>query len=490
MKWGWFLFIVWCVPFSFRAQTEQGNPAISARDSIHDDAIVVPESLESDIDSLLTDWLMQSRSYIDPSCSSRTENVNFPDSVYIDRLSRLPNQIEMPFNQIVLSYINIYTQRRRALVEYMLGLGAFYFPIFEEELDREGLPLELKYLPVIESALKPGARSRAGAVGLWQFMPGTAKVMGLEINSLIDERCDPIKSTQAAVRYLKELYGIYQDWNLAIAAYNCGPGNINKAIKRADGKKDYWEIYYFLPRETRGYVPAFIAANYVMNYYEEHHICPVLTDMPMSSDTVRVSEQIHFLQLAEVLNLPIDLIRQLNPQYRRDVIPGHIRPHSLRLPMQQLYSFIERKDTVLAYQSGRLSRRAVVQPVELTGNYGSATYHKVRSGESLSVIARKYRVSVNDLKAWNNLRGNNIRAGQRLAVYGKAGGKNKTKSTAAVTPKISGGTEYSYYTVKKGENLWSISRQFPGVSSELIQQVNQMQNNALKVGQVLKIPKV
>lgn len=487
--------ILLIVPLAGQAVVHQDKTPILAKDSIHDDAIVVPESLESDIDSLLTDWFLQTRSYVDPHCVSCNVVPEFSESVYISRLSRLPNLIEMPYNQIVQNYIDLYAKKRRSLVEYMLGLSAFYFPIFEEQLEKEGMPQELKYLSIIESALKPGAVSRAGATGLWQIMPATAKGLGLEINSLVDERCDPIKSTKAAVRYLKDLYGIYQDWNLAIAAYNCGPGNVNKAIKRADGKKDYWDIYYYLPKETRGYVPAFIAANYIMNYYQEHNLCPMLTDMPMSSDTVRVKDQIHFRQIADVLQIPMDQLRQLNPQYRRDIIPGHIKMHTLRLPMLQICSFIESKDSILAYKSGTLINRRTVEPYTPEGNSaatrGTATYHKVRPGETLSTIAQKHRVSVTNLKNWNHLRNSNIRAGQKLALYGSKVVVEKTQKVAVSTPTISSvaTTGFAYHTVRKGENLWSISQQFPGVTSEQIMQCNGMSDNSLKIGQVLKIPK-
>lgn len=249
---------------------------ITLSDTI-DNAIVYPESMEADLNNLLTDWYMQQYAVVDDSCLVNSVNVDYPDSVYIRKLSQLPTVIEMPYNSVVRRYIDMYVQKRRALVENLLGLSTYYMPIFEEALEREGLPLELKYLPIIESALRPDATSRVGAAGLWQFMVKTGKSMGLEVNSLVDERRDPIKSSAMAARYLKDLYSIYHDWALAIASYNCGPGNVSKAIRRSGGKTDYWEIYPYLPRETRGYVPAFIAVNYVMNYYGDHNICPVLT---------------------------------------------------------------------------------------------------------------------------------------------------------------------------------------------------------------------
>ena len=247
-----------------------------------DSTVVYLESMEADLNDLLTNWYMQQYAVVDTSCLKSSVNIDYPDSVYIRKLSQLPTIIEMPYNSVVRRYIDMYVQKRRALVENLLGLSTYYMPIFEAALEREGLPLELKYLPIIESALRPDATSRAGAAGLWQFMVRTGKSMGLEVNSLVDERRDPIKSSAMAARYLKDLYGIYHDWALAIASYNCGPGNVSKAIRRSGGKTDYWEIYPYLPRETRGYVPAFIAVNYVMNYYGDHNICPVLTRRPSS----------------------------------------------------------------------------------------------------------------------------------------------------------------------------------------------------------------
>ena len=254
----------------------------------------------------------------------------------------------------------MYSVRRREQVAYMLTLGDYYFPLFEEMLDRHGLPLELKYLPVIESALNPVAVSRMGATGLWQFMLKTGQGYGLEVNSLVDERRDPYKSTEAAVRYLKDLYSIYGDWNLVIAAYNCGPGNVNKAIARSGGKQDYWEIYYRLPRETRGYVPAFIAANYIMNYYAEHNICPMKPNDFQALDTVHVNQEIHFGQIAEILDIPVNELQRLNPQFKRDIVPGNYKPYALVLPTKKMIAFIDKKDEILncrrsAYFAHRLN---------------------------------------------------------------------------------------------------------------------------------------
>lgn len=265
------------------------------------------------------------------NCTATSANPEVSDSIYIDRLQRIPAIIEMPYNEVVRKFIDMYATRLRQKVAFMLSANNFYMPIFEEALDLYDLPLELKYLPVIESALNPMATSRQGAVGLWQFMLATGKIYGLQVTSLIDERRDPIKSTRAAARYLKDLYDIYHDWNLVLAAYNCGPGTINKAIRRADGEKDFWKLYNYLPKETRGYVPAFIAANYIMTYYCEHNISPLEMKMPEGTDTIHISRPLNLQQIAAVCNTNIDELRALNPEFKKDIIPGNEKPYALRL---------------------------------------------------------------------------------------------------------------------------------------------------------------
>ena len=297
------------------------------------ESIELPKSMTYPLDSLLNDW--KAKNYIDlgKDCSTAEINPLFSDSVYIDRLSRMPTVMEMPYNEIVRKFIDMYAGRLRNQVSFMLSACNFYMPIFEEALDAYNLPLELKYLPIIESALNPSAVSRAGAGGLWQFMIGTGKMYGLESNSLVDDRRDPIKATWAAARYLKDLYDIYHDWNLVIAAYNCGPGTINKAIRRSGGETDYWSIYNYLPKETRGYVPAFIAANYVMTYYCDHNICPMETNIPESTDTIQVNKNLHFQQIADLCNVPMDQIRSHNikkKSYRAKASRTHCAFHKTR----------------------------------------------------------------------------------------------------------------------------------------------------------------
>lgn len=389
------------------------------------ESIDMPVSMTYPLDSLLRDW--KAKNYIDigKDCETSTVNPEFPDSVYIDRLLRIPAIMEMPYNEIVRKFIDQYTGRLRNNVAFMLSAGNFYIPIFEEALDAYNLPLELKYLPVIESSFNPLAVSRTGASGLWQFMLETGKIYGLETNSLVDERLDPIKSTWAAARYLKELYSIYGDWNLVIAAYNCGPGNINKAIRRAGGENDYWKIYPYLPKETQGYVPAFIAANYVMNYYCNHNICPMETNIPAATDTIQVSRKLHLKQVSELCGVSMEQLKSLNPQYKQNILPGNYKPCTLRLPLEQISVFIDNQDSIYAYHADELFKNRSTVVANSSGSKvrgassgnGKPRYHTVRSGETLGRIASRYHVKVSDLQRWNNLSGTKISTGKRLKIY-------------------------------------------------------------------------
>ncbi|MDE6402828.1 MAG: transglycosylase SLT domain-containing protein, partial [Muribaculaceae bacterium] len=391
--------------------------------SLTDRTVILPESFEADTHAMLQNWYLKNYTVLDAGIEY-TEDVPTSDAVITERLSRLPVEIEMPFNSVVRSIINAYTQRRRALVENMLGLSIYYNPIFEEALEREGLPLELKYLPVIESALNPNAVSRVGATGLWQFMAPTGKGLGLEITSIVDERRDPVKSSIMAAKYLKELYTIYGDWSLAIAAYNCGPGNVNKAMRRAgDNAKDFWAIYPFLPAETRGYVPAFIAANYVMNYHNEHGIKPAVARRPIVTDSVHVKKRVYFQQISDVLQIPIDEIRILNPQYRKDYIPGDIKPYPLVLPSFQIYSYIMSEDSIVAHDAAKYARRAVVEPStgasvqREDGDYiitETTKYHKVKKGDTFAKLARRYGVTEASIKRANKIK--SLKAGRTIKI--------------------------------------------------------------------------
>ena len=387
--------------------------------TVQEETIVFPESMQSDMDSLYWDWQSKYLISIDENCQMTSSNPVISDSVYIDRLSRIPSIIEMPFNDIVKKHIEAYTGRLRNKVSFMLAAANFYMPLFEEALDAYDLPLELKYLPIIESALNPKALSRQRASGLWQFMLRTGNIYGLDNNSLVDERRDPVKSTWAAVRYLKDLYNIYNDWNLVLAAYNCGPGNVNKAIRRAGGETDYWAIYPFLPKETRGYVPGFIAANYVMTYYCEHGICPMDSQLPAISDTIHVSRDLHLQQVASVCNIDIEQLRSLNPQFKKDIIPGNSKSYALQLPNNTANIFIEREDSIYAFEANKyLNKRKTVAVSESISpkNAKGAKYHKIRKGDTLGGIARTYGVSVRQIRELNGIKGNNITAGKNLRI--------------------------------------------------------------------------
>ena len=403
-----------------------------------EEVIDLPEGMVMECDSLLSEWMAKKYLFPDTTCVEPDVNPLFTPEEYRERLHRLPVVMEMPYNDIVQKFIDRYSGRLRRSVSYMLGAGNFYVPLFEEALDYYGLPLELKYLPVIESALDPTAKSKVGAVGLWQFMLATAKRYDLKVNSLVDERCHPYKSTWAAARFLKDLYAIFGDWNLVIAAYNCGPSNVNKAIHRAGGVKDYWTIYPYLPAETRGYVPAFIAANYIMNYYCEHNICPMVTTLPIKTDTVMVNKDLHLRQVADVLNVDIEQLRAINPQYRQDVINGYGEPAALRLPQDIVNAFIDNEDSIYVYQKETLlPKRATVVLDETVvasatrssvARSGKASRSKrskasrrsksvtIRQGDTLSEIARRNNTTVAKLKRLNRISGTSIRAGKKIKV--------------------------------------------------------------------------
>ncbi len=508
------------------------NSILSLKHSIKDSKIVPPTSIETDIKEMEENWYLQNYTMLLENNEGKESETT--DEEYKDRLSKLPTVIEMPFNSIVKSYIEMYI-RKDELVEKMLGMSLYYLPIFEQALEAEGLPNELKYLPVIESALNPFAKSRASAVGLWQFMSPTARGLGLEINSLVDERRDPLRSSTMGARYLKQLYNTYKDWSLAIAAYNCGPGNVNKAMRRCQSaNKDFWSIYFYLPAETRGYVPAFIAANYIMTYYNKHGISSSLAKRPLVTDTVMVGNRVHFKQIAAVLDIPEKEIRMLNPQYLRDVIPGDIHPYALILPSHQVLSYVVSEDSILKYDAEKYGRRTEVEPGEEfsdgEGEYVNKLvikYHKVRKGESLGKIANKYGCTVKNLKSWNKLRSNNINIGQRLKIHSyqrvrvpkkqadpelaiAAAERAKADSTrlASSTDSVKVAQEvapqkkevekkpqkkqpkqqYVTHKVRKGETLGAIAMKY-GVTVNQIKRANpRIKGSRINVGQRIKIP--
>lgn len=443
---------------------------LDIKHSITDDNIVPPESFETKTRELEENFYL--RNYVvSDGANTGVEKLGTAKE-YEKRLASLPTTIEMPYNDIVGRLINMYLGKRRGLVANMLALHNYYGNIFLEELEKEGMPTELQYLPVIESAINPNAVSRAGAAGLWQFMPATAKGLGMEVNSLVDERRDPRMASRNAARYLHQLHDIYDDWSLAIAAYNCGPGNVNKALRRAGGgKKDFWEIYNYLPKETRGYVPAFIAANYVMNFYRHHNIAPTVVKRHLTTDTIHVDKRIHFNQIAEVLNIPVDEIRMLNPQYRQDIIPGNFHPYVLTLPKQQCLSFLMSEDAILAHDADLYAQRTYVEPggdseapqfvIDESGDRNLAALerqsanadanmllaapvasgqgvkrltHTVGRGENLRDIAKQYGVSATDIKRWNKLRRGKVKEGDELTIEIRTLTAPEDRSLVAAAP--------------------------------------------------------
>lgn len=430
---------------------DKNTPEYQAMVNASDDDMVFPESIELDTDEeelankpFSYSWLERMFIHADSTCVSDSVSEQVSDSLYMMRLAALPTVIEMPFNDPIRKCLDLYVHRRRSAVERMVGIGFnHYFPVFEEALQRHGMPSELKYLACIESALKQNAYSRAKAAGLWQFMPGTGMILGLEVNSFVDERYDLYKSTDAACRYLKQLYKLFDDWALAIAAYNCGPGNINKAIARSGGRHTFWEIYNFLPSETRTYVPLFIAATYIMNYHCEHNLCATIGEIPPQCDTIMINSMVHFDQIANVIGVPIEAIESMNPQYVLDIIPASPeKAMSLTLPAEKTVEFIELQDSIMAYKADSLlPHNGELKEIFVRGKRnsyvmnggnrsignsktkgktgkGSASgdVHVVQKGQTLSYIARRYGTTVQKIKKLNNLRSDNISIGQRLRV--------------------------------------------------------------------------
>lgn len=476
------------------------------------------EIIELQLDSLVHQWFVaksidagygMDSSVLDPVAT-------FPDSVYRERLQNIHSVVSLPYNSIVRNHIHVYTDKKRDKFEVMLGMREYYFPMIEDIFDYYGLPGELKYVAVIESALNPNAVSKVGATGLWQFMYSTGRAYGLTINSVIDERRDPVKSTHAAARFLKDLYKMYNDWGLVIAAYNCGPGNVNKAIRRSGNRKDYWEIYYRLPRETRGYLPGYIAATYAMTYYREHNINPVKIKFPVATDTIMVTRDIHLGQVSTVLSIPFSELKALNPQYRANIVPGNSKPMPLTLPIKHLGDFIDLQDTIIAYRADYYfsstaktasPTRSTYIPPAIKGK--SKLIYTVKEGDNLGYIASWYNIGLSSLRYWNNIYRNTIRVGQKLTLYvdpskkdfyatvnnlsfaekqKRIGKKAPAAEKVIVSATADGG--YLYHTVKNGDTVWDIANKYDNVTATEILSLNGISDaGKIRVGQKLKIRK-
>ena len=477
-----------------------------------------PEEIETDTctieytsevsDSLLSLWYVQKQmADIDMGIESDDSirfSSNVPDSVYIARIKEMNSFITLPYNDIVKGYIIKYSEKMTGAMEKILGLCEYYMPIFQEVFDRYNMPEELRAMAIIESAMNPRAESRVGAKGMWQFMYHTGKMYGLHVDSFVDERMDPVKSADAAARYLMDAYNIFGDWNLAIASYNCGAGNVNKAIKRS-GSRKFWDLWPYLPRETRGYGPAFVGALYTTKYYKEHGLKPQATQMPPVVDTFQIKKMLHLKQVSELTGAPLELLKELNPQYKHEIIPGNERTYILRIPFQYTNAFIEHEDSLYRHKSDIYFNPTTIKKIKEGGD-GVRIVHKVQNGEYLGKIASKYRVSVGQIKKWNNLRSDSIRVGQRLIIYrggrgpatssssAKPAAKPATKPAAkpanssVAKPTVSASGNYVTYTVKSGDNFYNIAKNYPGISAQNIMDYNGIDSSKLRPGMKIKIP--
>ena len=453
------------------------------------ESIELPASMTQELDSLMN--LYNTKMYLkaDDDCNLPDINPVYDEQTYKDRLAQLPTVIEMPYNDIVRKFIDRYSSDLRRKVAYMLGAQNFYMPVFEEALEAYELPLELKYLPVIESGLNPKAKSHAKAMGLWQFMLPTAKRYGLTINSLVDERCDLIKSSYAAANYLSDLYKIFGDWNLVIAAYNCGPEKINKSIHRLKGEKDYWKIYSLLPKETRGYVPAFIAANYIMNYYCEHNICPLTASLPAKTDTMMLDRDVHFEQIAHVIGIDLDQLKDLNPQYRRNIVNGNSKPSPLRLPADMVNAFIDNEDSVYAFNTNNyLTKRREVGPsdnatyvvrnnqVTRIENRNNATAN-TKNNENDSTAVDNTTADTNDTTAEEQTPATAARKSSSSRSSSKKKKNSKSKKRPAKSKSV---------TIKNGDTLSEIAER-NHTSVAKLRKLNGIKGNNIRAGKKIKV---
>ncbi len=419
--------------------------------------------------------------------------VDLPTDTLKARLALLDEKtpFNISYNSSLESVIKSFLVRKKDLMQRMITASQFYFPLFEQELDNQDVPLEIKYLAIIESALNPRARSRVGAKGLWQFMYGTGKMYGLEVSSYVDERNDPIFATKAAAKYLSKLHGIFNDWDLALAAYNSGPGNVNKAIRRSGGYKNYWNIRRNLPRETAGYLPAFLATMYIFEYAEEHGLQYKKADRPyFETDTVHVKNLITFDQISKLVDISKEELEMLNPAYKLNIIPKiKGKTYALRLPVTKIGKFVSNEEAIYAYAKKELD--SLEKPLPQLTQAKNQVRYKVRSGDYLGRIAERYGVGVSQIKRWNGLRSNNLRVGQRLTIFPRkpyiskqAVAKTSTSNSSTATLASNGS---KVHTVKEGDSLWTISRKYPGVSIENLRKWNGLSGNNLKPGTKLKL---
>ena len=474
------------------AQTVDNDEITFTAEDGSQETIDVPEGMLVEIDSLLN--LYNSRTYLnEQDCNFDNTNPEYSKETYVERLRRLPTVMEMPYNEVVRKFIDRYAVTLRRSVAYMLGASNFYMPIFEQALEANNLPLELRYLPVIESGLHPTVSSPAGASGLWQFMVESGKQYGLEINSLVDERRDPIKSSYAAAQLLKDLYKIYGDWNTVIAAYNCGPGTINKAMHRAGGSTDYWTIYKYLPKETQGYVPAFIAANYIMNYYCEHNICPMRTELPLKSDTIMVTRDVHFKQIAGVTGISIDELRTLNPQYRRDIVNGSSKPSVIRLPQEYVAQFIDKEDSIYAFDANRLLTKRSEVAITQADTQPQATPHTAytqpRTGYTQS---RTSRAAASH--SYQRTTAAQARQGRQAAQTTRQHGRGSRRQQAAQQQQQRGRgqrgkaarQQSQSVTIEKGQTLSSLARKH-GTTVDKLRKLNGIKGDNIRAGKQIRV---
>ena len=489
---------------SLRVELEKYRMELAYTDSITNEMLAVyeenedksaaginPEDYTAEVsDSLLNLWYVHNKANSEDIEEYDMDSVRFqsnvPDEVYIERIRQMNSFISLPYNDVVKNYIILYSEKMPAKMANILGLCKYYMPIFEEIFNRYDMPEELKAMAVIESAMNPRAVSRAGAKGMWQFMYATAKMYDLHIDSYVDERLDPVKAAEAAAQYLKDAYEIFGDWNLAIASYNCGAGNVNKAIRRSGGKRAFWDIYPYLPRETRGYVPAFVGALYTMTYYKEHGIKPEAIEMPAHVDTFKITKMLHLRQVSDLTGAPIDELKDLNPQYSHEIIPGNNREYILRLPYTYSNSFIDQEDSLYRHKADEYFNPVTLKKI-VDGADGERIVYKVKSGDVLGRIASRHRCTVAQIKRWNNLTSNNIRVGQRLVIYrgGSApASASSSSSSSSSTGATSAPANATTYTVKSGDVLGRIAERH-GCTVAQLKAWNGLTSNNIQVGQKL-----